>query len=142
DRVTEIGGEPARVSQAAVVKSLQEEVPDLRGGFLELVQEDDREGLLANLVDQARPLHGNLGIAKNTLQGVRGLPFGHVEAQQTVGGAKEKLGKGLGDFRLTGPGGAREKKHSLRARRIGQAGLDHRKPFDKTLDGLWLPEDA
>ena len=50
--VAEIGDLAERVGQPAVVEHLQEQVPDARMGLLELVQQDDRERLLAHAADQ------------------------------------------------------------------------------------------
>ena len=46
DAVPEVGRIPIGIRQATVIKYLQEEIPDIRMRLLELVKQDDREGLL------------------------------------------------------------------------------------------------
>ena len=52
DGMTEVGDLPHRVSEAAVVEDLQEQIPDIGVRLLELIEQDHRERLLADALDQ------------------------------------------------------------------------------------------
>ena len=55
--------------------------------------------------------------------------------------AEEVFGKGLGELRLAGAGGADEEEDAERAGRIREARLDHRDALDEALDRLRLTEN-
>ncbi len=104
------------IGQPAVVEDLEEEVPDLRMRLLELVEEEDREGLLADLGDQRRGLLlGRVRVAEEAVEALRRLVLAHVEPDEPVLGAKDEGAEGLRDLGLPGPGRADEEEDAERA---------------------------
>src|SRR3984893_16685389 len=120
--------------------NLQEQVPDTRVGLLELVQQHDREGLLAYA------MHQGLGFAIHATAEqagkIGGLKFAHVQPNEPIDRAEQILGRGLRKLGLSGPGRPGEEQYADRPARIIQAGLEHGNAIDDALDGLVLAHDA
>ena len=131
------------IGQPAVVEDLEEEVPDLRMRLLELVEEEDGEGLLADLGDQRRGLLLGVFASPRRRSRLSGVWYSLMSSRTSRSSrAKDERAEGLGDLRLAGPGRADEEEDAERARRISEAGLHERDPVDEALDRLRLPEDA
>ena len=154
DRRAEVGGEddhamaqidcaPVAVGQPAVVEDLEEDVPDLRVRLLELVEQEDGEGLLADLGDQRRGLLLRcVRVPEEAVEALRRLVLAHVKPDEAVLGAEHKGAEGLRDLRLAGTGGTDEEEDTERARRVGEPRLDECDPIDEAVDRLGLTEHA
>ena len=128
------------VRDPRVVEDLEEGVPDLGVGLLELVQQQDGEGLAPDLVGQGKAVLP-LRLAEQPVQAVLGLELAHVEADHPARVAEEPLGQGLGDLGLAGAGRPGEEEDADRTGRVGDPGLQHRHPFDQAVDRLLLAHD-
>ena len=133
----------ARVAQPPVVEDLQEQVPDARVGLLELVEQHDRERLAADLRRPASgpraPRRGRRASAAREPGFWYSLMSSRIIRSRR---AEQELGQRLGDLGLARAGRADEQQHGLRARRVGQPGLDQRDALDHALDRLGLADHA
>src|SRR5437588_245817 len=142
DRVSEVGCVAAPVCESSVVEDLQEQVPHSRVRLLELVEEDDGEGLLAYEVDEGRAAARLLGLAEYSSLRLPSLKLAHVEANHPLGRAEEKLCERFRDLGLARPRRPDEEEDALRARRVSEARLYHRGAFDETVNRFGLAEHA
>ena len=129
------------VGQPAVVEDLQEDVPDVRVRLLELVEQHDREGVLAQRRDEAGG--GGVGagaLGEQPLEALRRLELAHVEPHEPRLRAEHRLGERLGELRLAGPGGADEEEDAERAARIREPRLEQRDALDQAVDCLGLSQ--
>src|SRR5215203_2135816 len=110
--------------------------------LLELVEEDDGEGLLADEVDEGRAVARLVRLAEDARLRLPRLKLAHVEADHALGRAEEEVGERLGDLGLARPRRADEEEDALRSRRVGQPRFNHRDALDETIDGLGLAEHA
>ena len=140
--MTEIDRLPRRVRQPAIVEYLQEEVPGVGVRLFELVEEHDRERLLPHLVGQRLAVGLLIGLAEDLPRRLHGLELAHVEPDEPIGRAEEKLREGLCQLGLSRAGGACEQEHGDRPARIGEAGFEHGNPVDDDVDRLVLADDA
>ena len=133
---------PALVGQAAVVEDLQEQVPDVRVGLLELVEQHDRERLLrtAAISGAAVRLAAASPSSRSRLSGV----WYSLMSSRTIRSARAEqvLGERLGDLGLAGAGRADEEEDAERPRRVGETRLDQRDALDEAVDRLRLADHA
>jgi hypothetical protein len=132
EAVAEIRLDAVGVGQPAVVEDLQEQVPRVGVRLLELVEQDDRERLLADAVDD-RVRAGLAALADDLAVGVRGLELAHVQPRHPVGRAEQEAGERLGQLRLAGAGRAGEQEDADRAVEVRQPGLQHRDAVPRRL---------
>ena len=130
------------VGEPAVVEDLQEQIPDRPSGFVELVEQDDRERVLADRGHERSSVRVDARVGEQTIEAVRALEFAHVETDEPLGGAEQELGQCFCDLRLSGPSRADEQEDAEWAGRVADARLDHRDAFDDGVDGLLLSQDA
>ncbi len=113
EAMAEVGDVAERVGEPSVVEHLQEQVPDVGVGLLELIEEHHRERLLAHPGDERIALR-HLSAAQDLERGLGRLQLAHVESDQPVGGAEQEFRRGLGKLGLAGSRGAREQEHAAR----------------------------
>ncbi len=130
------------VGEAAVVEDLEEQVPDRPGGLVELVEQHDRERVLANRGHERCSVRVDARVGEQAIEAVGALELAHVEADEPLGGPEQELGQCFRDLRLPGPRRADEQEDAEWAGRVGDARLDHRDAFDDGVDGLFLSQDA
>src|SRR5215470_1977242 len=92
--------------------------------LLELVEQYDRERLLAHAADQ------RVGLARHAAAEDVGsrlgrLKLAHVEPDHALGRAEQILGRGLGELGLAGTGRAGKQKDTDRPAWIVEAGFEH-----------------
>ena len=133
---------PVHVGQTPVVEHLQEDVPDVLVGFLELIEQEHRERLLPDGGDQRRGIFASARVAEQPLQALGGLELAHIESNEPVRRAEEELAESLRDLGLAGAGGADEEEDAERPGRVGQPGFHERNPVDEAFDRLRLAEHA
>jgi hypothetical protein len=110
-------------------------------GLLELVEEEDGEGLLADLGDQRGGLLvRRVRVPEEAVEALRSLVLAHVQADEPVLRAEHQGAEGLRNLRLAGARRSDEEKDAERSRGVGEARLDERDPVDEALDRLRLPE--
>ena len=142
DAAPEVDRPAVDVGQPAVVEDLEEEIPDRRGGLLELVQQDDRERVLAHGRDQRRPVPVDVGVGEQALERVAGLVLAHVHAHEAVGRAEHEFGERLRELRLARAGRPDQQEHAQRPGGVVEAGPGDRDALDDAVDGLALAEHA
>src|SRR4029079_7814620 len=120
DALAKVGGPALTIREASVVEKLEEKAPDVAVGLLELVEENDREGLRANRRDQCRRLALRIRIAQQALEARLRLELAHVEPNEAVRRAEEELRQRLRDLGLARSRRADEEEDAERTRRIGQ----------------------
>ena len=139
--VPQVGGLPHGVGQPALVEGLQEQVPDHRMGFLELVEQQHRERLLAHAADQRICFEcRSAALPENLAHRFVGLKLAHVEPDQALGRTEQKFRYGFGELGLAGAGRPGEQKDADRLARIVEAGLEHGDAIDDRTDRLVLAE--
>ena len=142
DDVAEVGLAALVVGEGRVVHDLQEDIVDVGMGLLDLVEEDDGVGRLADGVGEEAALlvaHVAGGRADEAGDRVLLLVLGHVEAVQRDAHVLGELARELG---LADAGGAHEEEvgHGLvRRAEAGPRALDR---LDHRLDGPVLAEDV
>ena len=121
DRVRQIHALAAAVGQPAFVERLQEQVQQARARLLDLVEQDDRARVVAQLVRQHAAALAADDAARHANQLVHRhaavLVFGHVDADHLLLVAEQELGDGLGELGLADAGRAEEQQHAVRADR-------------------------
>jgi len=136
--VAEVDGVTVGVGQPAVVEHLQEQIPDVAVRLLELVQQDDRERLFAEPLDQRVGHRIAPALADDLGHRLRRLELAHVQAHQPIRRAEQEAGQGLGQLGLAGARRAGEQEDADRLGRVGQPGLEHGDAVDHGGDGLVL----
>ena len=139
DRVGEVGHPPGGVGQPAVAQHLQQQIERGRVALLELVQQHDRERLLADLGRQ-QPLGPAPPAADQPLHGRRRGELAHVEPGQPAAVAEEVPGQRLGHLGLAHAGRADEQQRRDRPPRAGQLRLHRRQQVDHQIDGTVLAD--
>src|ERR1700726_4109687 len=81
------------VRKPAIIEHLQEQVPDARMGLLELVQQHDREGVLAHPMNKG--LRFSIKATADKMPKIGGLKFTHVQPNEPLHRAEQILGRGL-----------------------------------------------
>jgi hypothetical protein len=75
---------PHRVRESAFVESLQEQIPNHRMRFLELVEKQNGKWLFADAIDQRVGVGECGGLPEDLADRVRGLEFAHIEPDHPV----------------------------------------------------------
>jgi len=133
---------PARGAEPSLVQQLQEQIPDIRVGLFQFVEEDHLEGLLAHRIQQPGGLPGIARVAQQHLEGVVVLELGQIEAQQPLGRAEQKFRQRPRQFGLTYPGGADEQKRAQRPVGVVEPSLEQGDGLHHRLHGLFLADQA
>src|SRR6478736_5400330 len=145
DGVLEVDHPTLRVGEAAVLEHLQQRVEDLRMGLLDLVEENDREGLAAHLLGELATLLVTDVAGRRAEQPAHRVllgVLGHVELDQRVLAAEEELGERLGELGLADTGGAGEDERATGAARVLEAGTGAADRLGQRLDGVVHADDA
>lgn len=82
DGAAEVGRSALLVGETPVVEELEEEIPDRRGGLLELVEEHDGERILPNRREENRPPLLDARILEQTVERIRRLVLAHVQTHE------------------------------------------------------------
>src|SRR4051812_35894749 len=117
DRFGEVCGLAPAVGEPAVFEDLEKLVQDARVRFLDLVEENDRERLLAHRVRElaARVVADvTRWSAEEARAGMLLREFAHVEADVGALVAKDELRERLRELGLADAGGARKEQHAPR----------------------------
>ena len=141
DDVTEVGLPAVVVGQRAVIHHLQQDVVDVRVGFLDFIKEQHAVGLLVDLFGQEAALVKTDVARRGADQPRHGMAFhvfGHVEAHQFDA---QRVGQLAGDFGLADAGRAAEQEGADRLLRVAEAGAGHLDRLGKGFDRRILAED-
>ena len=113
-----------QVREAAVLHDLQQQVPHVLMGLLDLVEEHQGVGPAANLLRQLAPVVVTHVAWRRSHQAAGGVALGvlrHVEADESVLLAEHGLGQAPAHLRLAHAGGAQQKEAAHRAVRLLEA---------------------
>ncbi len=142
--MTEIDGMLRRVRQPAVVEHMQEQIPDVRVRFLELVEQHDRERLLADAVRQRLRFAGIAESPRILRVAPSAWILAHV-ADCTQLARRSRTGTAASVFAscvLPVPAGPAKRKTAIGLAGIGETGLEHRDAIDDGVDGFVLAAHA
>ena len=141
--MAQVGDLTHRVGQPALVERLQEQVPDVGVRFLELVEQDDGERLLAHALDRANRLGRAAAVLPRILPIESGVWNSLMSSRiMPLDRAEQKFGHRLGELGLAGAGRTGEQKDADRLVGIVQAGLEHGDAVDDRVDRLVLADHA
>src|SRR5829696_1054731 len=143
--VLEVHGATLRVGELPVLEYLEEYVEDIRVGFLDLVEEDDRVRTAPDLLSELAALvvaDVARGRADQTGDGVALHVLGHVQTDHGVLVAEEVLGERPRELGLADARGAEEDKRAAGTVRVLDAGEGPPYGAGDGLYGLLLPNDA
>jgi hypothetical protein len=140
DDLAEVGLLAVRVGQRAVVHDLQQDVEDVRVGLLDLVEQQNGVGRLADrLGQQPAPIEPDVsrGRADQPRDRVSLHVFGHVEAQERD---PEDLGEAASGLGLADPGRSGQEEAADRLVAVSQSRAGDLDRADQAVDRVILPE--
>ena len=144
-RIAEVHDPSLAICQPPLIEHLQEGVPHLRIGLLDLVEQDHRVGIAA---------HGLGQLAALVIADVAGRRadepgdavalhvFGHVDAHHLAFVVEQLGGQGLGQLGLADAGRPEEEERALRLVGIAQSGARAHDGVGDRVDRFILADDA
>ncbi len=144
DGIFEIYRSAVTVGQPAIVKNLQEDIEDVRMGFFDLVEQEDRIGPPPDGLGQVSALvvsHISGRSADQSGDGVFFHEFGHVDPDHGLFVVEHEFGQGPGEFRLADAGGSQEDKGTDRPVWVLQSGTGPSQGARNSGNALILPDD-
>ena len=147
DGVAQIDALAAAIGEPALVERLQEEIEQARTGLLHFVEQDDREGVVLELIRQDSAALAADNAARHPDQLVHGdaavLILGHVHANHLLLVAEQERRDRLGELGLPDAGRAEEQQHSVGAiESVFQRPLVQHQPARDGPDRVLLADDA
>ena len=124
-RVAEVHGPALTVGEAAVLEHLQQDVEDVRMGFLHLVEQQHGVRFTPHRLGEVAALfvaHVTRGRADQPGHGVLLHELGHIDAHHGLLGIEQEPGQSLAKLGLAHPGGAQEQEAAVRAVGVGEPG--------------------
>jgi len=138
-RRPEIDEASALVGEATLAEDAKEEIEHLGVCFLDLVEEHERQRLLAHAGREARRLSAG---AREAHRGSGQHVFAHVEPDHPLLAAERRAGELFGELGLANAGRADEEERAARSLGIDEVRLEAREHAAASIAGFVLPDDA